>query len=299
MELYLWLIFSLSVGLTAGIFQNLFAKKYMVSNGDCFSFTLLRTIFSCVVLVLVAVISGDLSTPSLYTVLFGALYGFVTCTSTVANTMALSAGSYAATSLLCSLQMLIPAFSGYFIWNEEIHYGQYIGVMLLFVGLFLCSWQGRGERFSLKWFVCCLCNILAVGTLGIVQKFHQNSDFKQELNAFLIVAFAVSIVYLAVVLLVMQRIPSMRTTGKTTLRLGLVAVLVGACTAGNNLINTDLVGRMSSIVIFPVYNGSFMLLTLLASILLFREKFKARQIAGFLIGAIGILFIGNVMKNFS
>lgn len=298
MELYLWLIFSLAIGLTAGIFQNLFAKKYMVSDGDCFSFTLLRTFFSCVVLVLVAVISGDLATPSLYTVLFGALYGFLTCTSTVANTLALAKGGYATTSLVCSLQMLIPAFSGYFIWNEEIHYGQYIGIVLLFIGLFLCLWQGKEQRFSLKWLLCCLCNIAAVGTLGIVQKFHQNSDFKQELNAFLIVAFAVSILYLGAVLLLLQRSPSTHTTGKLSLPLALVAALVGACTAGNNLINTDLVGRMSSIIIFPVYNGAFMLLTLLASVLLFGEKFKVRQIAGFLIGAVGIVFIGNLVKNF-
>ena len=49
-------------------------------------------------------------------------------------------------------------------------------------------------------------------------------------------------------------------------------------------------------IFFPTFNGLNLLLTLLISILLFRERFKVRQIVGFVIGLGGIVLLGNVLK---
>ena len=287
--------FSLCAGLLAGTLNNFFAKKKLVTVGDGYFFTLLRSIACLIALFLVALVSGSLSVPSRFTVLCGAAYGFLTFLSMVTNTLALSAGSYAATSLLCSLQMVIPAFSGFFFWHEQIHYGQYIGIVLLILGQFLCLWQGK-QKVSLKWLIYCLISVISVGLLGIVQKIHQSSEYKDELSGFMLVAFVCSILFLSLSLLFIQRRPKMAVTCKPDRSLWFLAAVVGVCVAANNQINTALAGLINSIIFFPTFNGLNLLLTLLISIFLFRERFKVRQIIGFVFGLGGIVLLGNVLK---
>ena len=298
MQTIVLFLFSLFAGVSASALNNSFAKKEMITQGDCYRFSMWRTLYSMAMLLILALLNGSLCVPSLFTVISGALYGMFTVLSTIISLNALAVGSYATTTLLCSIQMMIPALSGYFFWDEEIYFGQLIGLVLLFIGLFLCIWQGQQQKFTWKWLLYCLMNIVFSGAIGVTQKIHQSSTHKDELSMFLLVSFAVSVVFLAAVLALIRPGSKRAVSAPLSKTVMLIALLTGLGTALNHFINTDLAGRISSMIFFPAYNGSSLLMSLLFSILLFHEKFKTRQIIGFLCGLIGVLLIGNLLNLF-
>ena len=48
------------------------------------------------------------------------------------------------------------------------------------------------KKANLKWLFLCLIAFAATGGIGVMQKVHQSSSYRDELNAFLIVAFIAS-----------------------------------------------------------------------------------------------------------
>lgn len=65
----------------------------------------------------------------------------------------------------------------------------------------------------------------------------------------------------------------------------------GVCFGGCNLLNTTLAGRLDSAVFFPVYNISVILLSIILSYMIFREKLTKKEVAVFLLGIISIMLL--------
>ena len=70
--------------------------------------------------------------------------------------------------------------------------------------------------------------------------------------------------------------------------LGGMIAAIGVCIAFNNVINLFLVGVMPSAVFFPVVNVGGLLLSILASLALFREKLSKKQWLGLAAGILAI-----------
>ena len=64
---------------------------------------------------------------------------------------------------------------------------------LMLVSFLLAIEKGTNEKkTSVKWLVLCIICFFLQGGIGIMQKIHQTSPHKAELNAFLVIAFAVA-----------------------------------------------------------------------------------------------------------
>ena len=72
----------------------------------------------------------------------------------------------------------------------------------------------------------------------------------------------------------------------------LIMVLCGVFSAINNKFNLYLSGVMDSAVFFPIVNGGVIVLSGLASVLVFKEKISGKKLAGLIIGIIATCLIG-------
>jgi drug/metabolite transporter (DMT)-like permease len=63
----------------------------------------------------------------------------------------------------------------------------------------------------------------------------------------------------------------------------------GVCGAVNNKLNLYLSGVIDSVVFFPVVNGGGLVLTTLASLLIFKERLRTKQWIGILFGIASVL----------
>lgn len=243
---------------------------------------------------------------SAFTVILGILFGLITALQHLAHLKALELGSFSYTSVIISLSALIPTLSGAVIWDEKIYPIQIVGIILM-TGCFILSVDLRADdkQFSFKWLFFCMMAFTGTGLIGLMQKWHQSSVHKEELNTFLIIAFTVSFLYSAVnyAILICKHAKAGTDSGRPQAAAGKKALLVyapylvmifnGICIALNNNLNLYLSGAMDSAIFFPIINGGALILTTLAGLIIFKEKLSPKQWFGILLGIIAVILLCN------
>jgi len=218
---------------------------------------------------------------SVYTVLLGLLFGIVTALSNLFKMLSLSSGSMNITLLVTTSSMIIPTMSGVF-FGEKFSFSKLCVVFILIVFIYLSVSKSEDTKINKKWFLFCLLAFIFQGTVGVLQKIHQNSSHKTEVSGFLFIAFICAVVFC----FLRSRGPKQKITfNKMTVFVGLVC---GGCTFGMNYINLKLSGVLPSQLFFPLINGSAIVLSSLMSIIIFKERLSKRQTVG-LIGGIASL----------
>lgn len=290
--LFLLLAVSMLACLLCGIITKLFTQRY----GD-------RSVVQHFHNALVSLISGiallalgGLPDASVFTIVLGLVFGLITALQKITTLQALSCGPYAYTTVISCLSTLIPALSGAIFWQEHIAPVQYVGIVLM-LGCFVLSVNVSGEqkKASLKWLLYALAAFLCTGGIGVMQKWHQSTVYKMELDAFLIIAFAFSFLYSTVFCLLQARKAGSAAELKPVVKLLPLALLVlaGICVAANNKLNLFLAGEIDSAVFYPVVNGGHLVLTTLIAVVFFRERLTKRQWLGLALGTISVLLLCN------
>ena len=127
-----------------------------------------------------------------------------------------------------------------------------------------------------------------------MQKLHQSTVYKEELNEFLVVAFGVSALisvgYLVILAARKQAMPVRHSRNSCWLLLGIM-VISGVFAAVNNRWCLYLSGVMDSAVFFPLVNGGGLVLTTLAAVVVFREKLSRQQWIGIAFGIASVIFL--------
>ena len=296
----LLLIFSIIMSLlSCGILRNEFCKKELAGNSDLYIFNTTNSLLSAITLLVVATVSGNLCIPSMYTVLMGIVFGMATALCAILSMIALESGPLSYTNVIVSCAMVIPALSGLVLYGEIVSAWQYVGIALMIVS-FICAVDKDNESSgaSLKWLLLCLGAFICSGSVGVMQKLHQNSVHKDELGVFLVIAFAASALFsLAMTFhyrnvrgepITVVRKPKFRNFAVISLISGIGFALV-------NQINMYLSGVMDAIIFYPVVNGASMILTTAAGIILWKEKLSRRQWFGLVMGGIAIFLLCNVL----
>lgn len=277
-------------------------KKYVTNQTDDPTKLgyIFNTVSSAVAAVVLLVMNG-FHIPSAFTVMLGILFGVITALQQLSNVQALKLGPLSYTTVLCSLSTLIPTLCGALIWGEHIALIQWCGICLM-IGCFLFSVSSdpTEKKASLRWLGYCAILFLCTGGIGVIQKWHQNTVYKEELDVFLLITFTFSTVYSGIGLLLYRRkkiigtAPSANNTTESTAWILLILIAIcGVCAALNNKWNLYLSGVMESAVFFPVVNGGGLILTTLSALLLFREHLGRRQWIGIVLGILSVLCLCN------
>lgn len=289
MENAILLIVSLVAALGGSIFKKLYTNRDSHLSGS-FAYTAV----GCLVAAAVLFAWGGFGRASLFTVLLGVLFGAVTALQGVTNMAALQLGPLSYTTVIISFSTLISALSGVLFFGESIGALQIVGVVLMLASFAMANGGETGERrANLHWLVLCIVAFLATGAIGVMQKIHQSSAFKDELNAFLVIAFAVSALFSGVFALFLRRKERDSRAPKKDrggmIRLIFLMLVSGVCGAVNNKLNLYLSGVIDSVVFFPVVNGGGLVMTTLASLLIFKERLRVKQWIGILFGIASVL----------
>lgn len=289
---YFLLALAIGIALLNSGFQNRFCKSRLKGFADVLVFNLLACLGAVAVLLM---LSRGVRAPSLYTVLLGIAFGAVTGISQVGTIAALSQGPMSFTVLINSCSLLLPTFSGALFWGEPVGALQYAGVGALVLSLVLVLNPQKDKQITSKWIVFSTISFLGNGVVGIMQKIHQTSAYKAELNEFLIIAFTTSALIMLTVLAVNIR-KGRRPQAYLPLnpRPILLAMTSGMCSGVLNNVNLYLSGVLPTVVFFPLFNGGVILLSALSARFIFREKMAARQAAGLVLATLSLCLVGNV-----
>lgn len=299
MSIPLTLILSMSAALLGSIVKQCYVNQTPKRIASGFIFNTIVGVTAAVILVLWGGFGGS----SVFTVLLGLLFGAVTALQGVSNVAALQCGPMSYTSVIISFSTLVSALSGVLFFDEGLGWAQIVGIALMLVSFVLAAKSdGEEKKANLKWLILCIVAFAATGAIGIMQKVHQSSAYKGELNAFLVIAFVSSSFFCGLAALVAKRqegakadadADTKKAHGKQFWLLLVIILLNGACVAVNNKFNLYLSGVMDSAVFFPLVNGGGLTLTTLAAVVLFRERLSAKKWIGVALGIASVVFLCN------
>ncbi len=292
----LLLILSVFANLVGATTKKILTARYENTSSSQQFINAVTSLVSAAALLLLA----DSLQASLFTILLAITFGLITALQTITFLKALDQGPFSYTSVIISLSMLLPTLSGAIFWDESIHPVQIAGIVLMVVCFILSvNFSQKEKKGSVKWLLLCAINFVCTGAIGIMQKVHQSSSHKDELDAFLIIAFLISFVYSAAnwgILAVKKRNSEKNVNEKPSVLSWfpiLLMVVSGSCFAANNKLNLFLSGVMDSAIFFPVVNGVGLILTSLTAFVLFRERLTHRQWVGLALGIAAVLCLCN------
>lgn len=269
-----------SMILQNGLFNSL-GKKYLKEKGDVYLLNCVNYLF-CFLMFFILMLKNGIS---LYTFLLGILFGIITALCNAYKMLALSNGPMHITILITTSSMIIPALSGFLMFDEPFSLPKllFVGILLFFIYLSLDK-KSDGS-VNKKWLFYCISTFVIMGIIGIMQKIHQNSAYKNELFGFLASAFFVSILFS--LYLAKRNKRSVKFRKKHYI----LAVVCGICTFTMNFLNLKLSGLLPSQLFFPTVNGGSIIITSLVSVIFFKEKLSRLQLFGLIGGIISLIMI--------
>ncbi len=272
------------LSITSMVLQNCIfngvGKKELKTTNHIYRFNMIMYAM-CILLFGIALINGRIS---LYTILLGLLFGVITALANMYKMGSLAEGPMHITLLITTSSMIIPTMSGVF-FGEEFSVPKLLVVFVLIFFIYLSLDKSGENKFSKKWLIYCILAFIFMGAIGVLQKIHQTSEYKDELNGFLFVAFICSLIY--------SRIMSKKSFKELqfTKKHVLLGILCGVCTYAMNMLNLKLSGLLPAQLFFPLVNGSAIVLSSLMSVVLFKEKLTKKQFIGLCGGILSLIAI--------
>ncbi|MDD3244401.1 MAG: hypothetical protein PHD32_11890, partial [Eubacteriales bacterium] len=224
------------------------------------------------------------------TLLCAAAYAAGTICSQLFFIKAVECGSVALSSLLYAYGFLLPTVYGTLAYHETLRLAQVAGCVLIAGALLLCL-GGKKGKFSLRWLVFALLATVSSGGVGIVQKVFRCSPYRDALDSFLILAFALVALASLLLWLTVPRKKSPAAPAGSRRKFFLAALALAGVVCAANKLNLYLSGVFPSVVMFPCVNGGCILLSLLVSRVFFHEVITRRQLAGIFTGVAAIVLI--------
>lgn len=283
-----YLLLALSIVLSTG--RNIFSKKLSDVSFGTGSFYLCQSvIFFCgglTVLLFGGISPGE---TAISTVLYAVAYGLLLILAQWFYTSALSAGNVALCSTVYSMGFIFPTLSGAIFWGEALYPLDILGIFCAVLAVIASGLEKKGEKKAGKsrYFIPIIIAMTASGGLGIVQKMQQSSDYPEQKSMFLLISFALATSVSLVFALISGKNGSAETEPKNLAISSLIGAFFGFC----NLLNTTLAGALDSAIFFPVLNIGVILLSMICTVVFFKEKIRRKEIAVLILGGASILLL--------
>ena len=119
-----------------------------------------------------------------------------------------------------------------------------------------------------------------------MQKVQQSSPYEIQTGSFMLIGISLASIFSLIGFLFQKK-------DDTPLKIQPASFICGFCYGGANLLNTMLAGRLDSALAFPMINISVIVTTLIASLIIYKEKLKKKDI-GILIFSVASILVLNL-----
>ncbi len=252
-------------------------------------FILQSSIFGAGSVVLLAINLFTFRGISSVTLLCSLLYGTMLIGGLWCYTLALSQGKTAVCATIYSFGFIVPTLSGTLFWNEKISVFGYLGILIIIPVLIISGTSPKKQekkQTTKAYIIPLIIALLSSGGLGVMQKIHQKSDSADEMNTFLLLsflfAFAISLIFV---------LSLKKGENKIERKAASFSLIVGVIFSLCNIMNTYLAGVLDSAVLFPILNIGSILISLILSIIIYKEKIDRRDILILILGILAIVFV--------
>ena len=292
--LYILLFISVFIDTFKNGYYNFFGKKLLKTNADTALFNVVGCIGSIAFFAVVILVTGESFIVSPFSFILSIAFAAVTVAAQYFGVLSMNLGPMSFSVLFTYLSAMIPTVFGCIYRNELPQIQQIIGLVLMVITFILSVDLSENSGMSLKWILVVAGSFIGMGMIGVFQTVHQVSEYAFEINGFLFWAFVFSFImfyFLYVPYSIKNKKENIKIE-KYSLTDWVLILVTGIIIAAINLINLYLSGAMPSVIFFPIVNGGVIVLSGIASIVIFKEKLPPKKIAGLIIGIIATCLIG-------
>ena len=292
--LYILLFVSVFIDTFKNAYYNFFGKKLLKSNGDTILFNVICCIGSVIFFGIAMIIMNESVIISPFSFFLSIAFAAVTVAAQFFGLLSMNLGPMSFSVLFTYLSAMIPTIFGCVYRSELPQVQQIIGLVLMVITFILSIDFSENSGMSVKWLLVVVGSFVGMGMIGVLQTVHQVSSFKDEINGFLFWSFVFSFVMFALLYLpyMVKDKKAKRKREKYTVADWSLMLVTGVIIGAINLINLYLSGAMPSVIFFPIVNGGVIVLSGLASLLVFKEKLSAKKLAGLIVGIAATCLIG-------
>lgn len=290
---YLFLGIALFAG-TAKVYCGKKTSGYTNSIRDAILANIIRMILCMVIGFVLIIITDDFKylLPSRDMLLISILSGVSTAIFVVTWLISVKKGAYMMLEIFLMLGVLIPLIASNIFFNEIINLSQWFGIAVLLVAVvIMCSYNNSIEtKITLSSFVLLIICGIANGI----------ADFSQRLFTICIQDGSVAIfnfyTYLFATIILIVSFAATDKTEPTSEKSDMKKIfgyilIMALCLFANSYFKAVSSRYLSAVLLYPLNQGSALILSAIMATVLFKEKITIKAVIGILTAFIGLLII--------
>ncbi|MBO5453121.1 MAG: hypothetical protein J6A69_04055 [Clostridia bacterium] len=267
-------------------FQNIAKKYYLVKSTKQYNYTLsfVITVVAMIFFVVKAGFRLNFTWDFVpYSLGFALSYG----ASTAGALFAVKYGSFSVSSLITSYSLIIPTFYGVFVYKDPVEFIGYVGFFLLCVSLFMIREKDKIQsKVSFKWIISILISFAGNGFCSLVQKIQQFNFEGEYKSEFMIVALFICAIGHFVMMIVSKE--ASLSDLKYSLPIG---AMTGLANGVVNYLVMVLTATVPNAILFPSISAGGIVLTFVAGITIYKERFSKAQYMGYILGVTSLILL--------
>lgn len=293
----------LSISLVAGITKGYCGKKTsfaIVTNSDSIITNLLRMVACIIIGIFLSVFQYGPSSlvPSEFMLLVAALSGVASAAFVVSWLLSVRSGAYMMVEVFLLLGVIVPIILCRIFFGEAIGTWQIIGtVVLLFAVFIMCTYNSSIKgRMSVGAFLLLMICGLSNGIADFSQKL-----FVKEMPEGFIATFNFYTYIFAAITLLLAYVVFRNADKKHGLKprkpleivkpIWYYVLIMAVCLFANSFFKTQAAHYLDAVQLYPLNQGCSVILSLLMSAIIFKERINAKCIVGIFLAFAALLMI--------
>lgn len=293
----------LSLALAAGITKGYCGKKTsfaIASNSDSMIMNVLRMLLCIVIGIGLILFTEKLDVMRVdgSVLLIAALSGIASAAFVVSWLLSVRSGAYMMVEVFLFIGVIVPVVLCRIFFAEEIGLWQIVGIAVLLVAvLIMCTYntsiKGRMKPGSLL--LLLLCGV-SNGLADFSQKLFVKTDPEGSAAVFNFYTYVFAAAALLVAYLVFRGI-DMRGEIKPRKPLEVIkpiwiyVLIMAICLFANSFFKTQAAQYLDAVQLYPLNQGCSVVLSLLMSAIIFKEKINAKCIVGICLSFVALIMI--------
>ncbi len=293
LKYYLLTILSVLMETTKNVIFNGSSKTYIKNNTDIYKFNTFMYIGTLPVMLVILLMTQSCSI-SVYTVVLAFLFALASSGMQTTLLQALKHGPLSFVNFIqTSGGLVIPSLFGAIFLKQGISVIQTVALFVLVISMAMIMNLKKGDTGKTlvkSWLPNAVVSMICCGGIGIIQSLFQSSDYNNEIYEFLTITF----IFIILLNFIQWKFAERKNSANFSMRskVFIQPIVSGAFMGIVNVLNLFLIGVMPSIIFFPLANGGLLILTILAAIVFFRERIKAIQWIGIILGLVCMCMFG-------
>ena len=291
---YIFLIIALFCGAAKG-FCGKKTSGFVAEYKDALFTNAIRMILCILIGFILLAVQGNINLLRVDTsvIMITLLSGVTTSAFVVLWLLAVRKGAYMMLDVFLTIGVIVPLVLSNIFFGEEIRINQWAGLAILLVAVvIMCSYNNQIKE---KMSISSLVLLIFCGTSNGLTDFSQKW-FTKSVGGDAAVFNFYTYVFSAVVLIILYLIeriknPSRGSEGLLIKNIGIYVTIMALCLFANSYFKTLAASYLSSAALYPLNQGSALILSSFMSAIFFKEKLTPRCIIGIILSFVGLLVI--------